>query len=263
MSRASINSGYVNQIALENIARITSRIKKQITDLLNISLNDYVLDIGCGLGVETISIAQQVKDQGLVIGIDYDTHMLNIAQHCLTNAGLSENIKFIPANTNFLPFASNSFDACRCERVFQHLTNDDQAFQEIVRVTKPGGRIVIADSDWASLSIDTVDTKLERRIVQGIAELLNNGYAGRRLARLFIGNGLVDLAVEAHPIIWRDYKSFCATCLSMSNIDNSLVKANVATKADIKEFRKNLQFNDKQDVFFATGTIIMVSGKKP
>jgi hypothetical protein len=56
----------------------------------------------------------------------------------------------------------------------------------MARVTKPGGWVVVWDADWGTLSINTPEVELERRLVRVHAEReLNNGYAGRQLYELF------------------------------------------------------------------------------
>ena len=56
-----------------------------------------------------------------------------------------------------LPFRDASVDAVRCERVFQHLPDPEAAVAEMVRVLRPGGRVVLMDSDWGTGIVHPVD----------------------------------------------------------------------------------------------------------
>jgi ubiquinone/menaquinone biosynthesis C-methylase UbiE len=85
-----------------------------------------------------------------------------------------------------LPFETDYFDSCRSERLFQHLSNPAQALSEMTRVTKSGGWVVVLDTDWGSLSTNSDETDIERRLARFMAEsFLQNGYSGRKLYRLF------------------------------------------------------------------------------
>lgn len=83
--------------------------------------------------------------------------------------------------------------------MFQHIAEPLAVLAELIRVTRPGGWIVLIHTDWASLSIDTQAVELERRIRHFVLDqVLSNGYAGRQLYRLMRQIGLQDVTVEAY-----------------------------------------------------------------
>ena len=76
----------------------------------------------------------------------------------------------------------------------------------MTRVTKPGRPVVILDTDWGTGSIDTSESKVERRITRILAErLLNNGYVGRQLYRLCKQQGLRNIEVDLFPNVATQY----------------------------------------------------------
>ena len=110
------------------------------------------------------------------------------------------------ADATELPFDSNYFDACRSERVFPHLIDPAKALSEMARVAKPGGWIVVFDPDAGSVSMDADDIESERRLVRVFAEhMINNGYVGRRLYRLFKEQGLEDVTAQVCGFHCTDY----------------------------------------------------------
>jgi SAM-dependent methyltransferase len=101
-------------------------------------------------------------------------------------------------------FPTAHFDAAYSERVFQHLDNPRRALAELARVTRPGGRIVVVDTDWGMHAVHGADPSLTRRVVTCWADQTPNGWSGRRLPALLADAGLTDSIVAADTIICTD-----------------------------------------------------------
>jgi ubiquinone/menaquinone biosynthesis C-methylase UbiE len=69
--------------------------------------------------------------------------------------------------------------------VLEHLPDAGRALTEMVRVTRPRGRIVVFDIDWDTLIIDHPDRETTRTIVRSYSDSIRNGWIGRQLPRLF------------------------------------------------------------------------------
>lgn len=106
--------------------------------------NESVLDIGCGAGVDTIIAASLAGPAGQVTGIDLVPAMLARARE---NARLAraDNVTFLEATAEQLPFRDNSFDAVISNGVFNLVVDKAKALAEVYRVLKPGGRFLLAD----------------------------------------------------------------------------------------------------------------------
>lgn len=142
------NPGYLDAQTMDRLALLTQELKQRITGLLRLGPGHRVLDVGCGPGTDTIPMSEQVGDSGTVIGVDYDKRMITEADSRAKKAKFPERLRHEVADGSFLPFDSDTFDACRSERLLQHVIDGEAVVKEIVRVTKPSGRIVIADTDW-------------------------------------------------------------------------------------------------------------------
>jgi len=222
-----------------------------------------VLDVGCGPGTDTIPLAEQVRPSGQIIGVDCDAKMIAEAEQRAREAGVNSWVIHTCADAIELPFESDCFDACRSERLFEHLPDPAKALSEIFRVTKSDGWIVVLDSDWGSLSIDTSEIETERRLVRFFTEhIMNNGYSGRQLYRLFKQHGLVDMSTQMCGVTFRDYL-FARQILLMDRSESGALAEGVITVQDLEQLHDSWEHANSAGDFFASMSMILVSGRKP
>jgi ubiquinone/menaquinone biosynthesis C-methylase UbiE len=100
---------------------------------------ESVLDLACGAGVVTARLAQ---DAGDVVGVDLTPEMLRRAQAlCAT----LPNVRLELADIGALPFEDARFDAAVCRLVLHHCDDPGRVLDEMLRVVRPGGRVVVGD----------------------------------------------------------------------------------------------------------------------
>ena len=147
-----------------------------------------VLDVGCGTGLDALALS--------ATGVDRSRAMCDRAR--------SRGADVAVADATMLPFAEASFAGVRADRVFQHLEDPEAGLAELVRVTRPGGRVVIADPDQDTLLIaipgapDALVAEL-RRLRRDVG--YKHGTLARRLPLLFADAGMRDITVDAFPLL--------------------------------------------------------------
>jgi ubiquinone/menaquinone biosynthesis C-methylase UbiE len=104
--------------------------------------SDVSLDVACGPGSVVVTFAARV---GQAVGLDATEAMLDEARKLAGAKGVT-NVKWHQGDAYALPFADASFDIVSCRYAFHHMQEPARALAEMVRVCRPGGRIVVCDA---------------------------------------------------------------------------------------------------------------------
>jgi len=100
------------------------------------------LDIGTGTGDLAIAVARAGDPSAHVVGVDFTPEMLSVGQQKVTRLGLADRIELVRGDGERLAFADDSFDACCSAFVVRNLADLHQGLGEMLRVLRPGGRMV-------------------------------------------------------------------------------------------------------------------------
>jgi ubiquinone/menaquinone biosynthesis C-methylase UbiE len=103
---------------------------------------DASLDVACGPGSVVVAFAARVRQAA---GLDATEAMLEEARGPAARVGVG-NVAWHRGDAYALPFADGAFDIVSCRLAFHHLQEPARAFAEMVRVARPGGRIVLCDA---------------------------------------------------------------------------------------------------------------------
>jgi ubiquinone/menaquinone biosynthesis C-methylase UbiE len=199
VDRAANAEQLVHYLTAVSSLEMVKRYKRTTYDLLSVRRGEHVLDVGCGAGDDARALAQLVGREGRVVGLDFSQTMITEAER--KAVGLGDSLEFRQGDAQQLPFPDFTFDACRVDRVLQHLDAPERAIAEMTRVLKAGGRVVAAEPDWDTIVIDVADRALARKIIHHKCDSVRQGWIGRRLKNLFFAAGLTDIAVETHTLV--------------------------------------------------------------
>jgi ubiquinone/menaquinone biosynthesis C-methylase UbiE len=227
---------------------------------MDLKPGDRALDVGCGAGDDARALARLVAPRGSVVGVDLSEKMVEEARR--RSDGLGLPIEFRTGEAHRLDFGDATIDAARADRVFQHLADPERALAELIRVTRPGGRIVVCDPDWGSLLVDGPDRTTTRAVLAEIAAGIPNAWMGRELYGLFRRAGLTEVAVVAGVATVTDY----AKADRLLHIGEGLTKARNAgtvTAEAADAWARGLEEAAAAGRFFSALTAFVVAGRRP
>jgi ubiquinone/menaquinone biosynthesis C-methylase UbiE len=118
---------------------------RMVIELAKVKPGDSVLDVGCGSGSLTLTAQSFVGAGGKVHGIDASPEMIDVARKKASRRRL--RVEFDLGLIEQLSFAASTFDVVISRLAIHHLPDDlkRKGFAEMLRVLKPGGRLLIAD----------------------------------------------------------------------------------------------------------------------
>lgn len=107
--------------------------------------SQQILDIACGTGDFSIAIAECANKSSKIEGIDISEGMLEVMRAKLSERGLDDRVSARLGDSEDLPYGEDSFDRVTIAFGIRNFEHREKALKEILRVLKPGGRLVILE----------------------------------------------------------------------------------------------------------------------
>jgi arsenite methyltransferase len=168
---------------------------------LRASAGESILDLGSGPGFLACELAQEVGATGRIVAVDISSDMNSIASKRIAAAGLGGRVEILEGDATALAFADATFDAAGSMQVIEYLAEPDAALHQLFRVLRPGGRLVIIDTDWDSLVWAATDRRRAARIAAAWNEHLPDPYLPRSLAPRLRAAGFEVKEIRIVPIL--------------------------------------------------------------
>ena len=161
-----------------------------IPKIADLKLGEFVLDLGSGYGNDVFEAANLVGEKGKVIGVDFAEERIKAARHRACELGL-KNVDFKLGEIEDLPIESSSVDVVISNCVINLVPEKDKIMKEIVRVLKPGGRVVIADE----IAIKPLSDKVKNDPLKWCA-CISGAITAEENACLMKEEGLINIDIK-------------------------------------------------------------------
>jgi len=180
-------------LRLERQASFIAEAENRLLTTLGLPVSGRMLDLGCGPGAAAARIRAGRPDLDIV-GLDRDAALLGLAQ---------SRLRVLQADAEELPFPSSSFDAVHVRLLLRHMARPAAVLAEVHRVLRPGGRLILGDSDDGALVLHPFPDEIARALAAKHESARRRGadpFIGRRLAALVHAAGFTALTVRTEAI---------------------------------------------------------------
>jgi SAM-dependent methyltransferase len=162
---------------------------------------DRVLEAGCGVGAQTVTLARR-SPRAKLVSVDLSAPSLRAAARRAREGGC-HNVAFARADLFSLPFEDGSFDHVFVCFVLEHLARPPAVLGELTRVLRPGGTLTVIEGDHGSAYFHP-DSAAAREAIQCLVDLQarggGNALIGRSLYPLLVAAGLAEVRVSPRMV---------------------------------------------------------------
>lgn len=149
---------------------------------LALQAGERVVDVGSGPGLLAAEMAAQVGLAGHVIGLDLSDSMLALSAERRADSATGKCLSFLKADAARLPFADGMLDVGVSTQVYEYVPDVPAALAELYRVLRPGGRVLILDTDWDSIVWAAGDQGRMQRMLEAWVDRFADPHLPRSLS---------------------------------------------------------------------------------
>jgi arsenite methyltransferase len=202
MSQLVFDEDMARQLDAIYRTRDVLRRRQLVRDALDATPGERILDIGCGPGFYAVELLEQVGAEGSVVGVDNSPQMLAMAaRRCQGH----DNVSFHEADATSLPVEDESFDAALCVQVLEYVPGATAALAEVHRALRPGGRLVVWDVDWATVSLHSSDPGRTERVLRAFDRHLAHPSLPQTLTARLRSVGFGEIGVQGHAFATNEF----------------------------------------------------------
>lgn len=220
--------------------------RDRVLEFLDPRPGERVLDVGSGPGFLLAAIADRVGPQGRVHGLDPAPAMHAIAAEVI---GARASVQLDDGAAEHLPYEAGAFDGAVSTQVYEYVMDLPAAFAELYRVVRPGGRVVVLDTDWDSVVWHAADPERHRRVMAAWDGHLVHPHLPRTLPGLLRRAGFRVTGRHLVPIFNPEYDPETYSALTIDTIAAYVTGRGGLTRADTDAWAADLRGRGENYLF--------------
>ena len=244
-------SQYSDQIQINNFLK----------DVINPKDGENILEVGSGSGVLCRIMAKNLSPNGHITGIDISSEIIKLSSTLVQDTNYKDLITFETGTASQMEYPDSSYDCVFAARLFLYLENPAEIVREIIRVTKPKGRIVLMDWDFETLVVDHPNRELTRKIFHWRNDNKDgNNWSGRQLFRLLKSGGLNSIKIFPIVSIVTDEEN--SLTQSLWHAASGALENGIISREEYDSWIYILKSRINNQEFFASIVYFIVRGDK-
>jgi len=234
-------------------------VKEESFRILADTNPSLVLDAGCGVGTDLVALASHLPAGCDIVGIDASESLL--ARAAERTKGIQGQCSLVRGDLAAVPCRAEVFDACRIDRVLQHIREPETVIRELARVLRPGGVLVTFDNDWDTFSISLGDQEIAARIRRAWHDSFASGRVGKDLSSLFEACGIAAVRAEPCELVLTDLAT-AKRVFDLPDLLERMVRAGDLAPGETAVIWEELIRTERKGGFRAGYTGYLVRGTK-
>ncbi len=203
---------------------------------------------------------EEVGPSGSVVGVDSSPAMLELAARRCRG---QEGVELRSGEAVSLPVDDASFDAALCVQVLEYVADPTVALAEMHRALRPGGRVVVWDVDWATVSLYAPDPALTQRVLRAWDQHLTHPSLPHTLAPRLRSVGFEDVRMQAHPFTTCEFDPETYGAAMLPFIATFVVGHDEITEAEAQAWLSEQQQLGARGEFYFAITQLCFTATKP
>jgi ubiquinone/menaquinone biosynthesis C-methylase UbiE len=224
--------------------------REAVRRVLAAAAGEWILDLGSGPGLLACELAAEVGRGGRVTAVDISAEMNLIASRRIEAAGLAGQIDVVRGDARSLAFPDARFDAAVSTQVLEYLEDVDAALRELRRVVRPGGRLILLDTDWDTLIWFSDDRPRTERVLEVWSNHATQNDLPRTLAHRLRACGFAVSAVTVVPLLNLSYNDGTYSHNLAALIADFVRRSGAITDSEVQDWLDELSSLDRDGRYF-------------
>lgn len=236
--------------------------RRRLREIIAARPGESGLDVGCGVAYLACELAKEVTPGGRIAAIDNSRDAVDASKVRIANGELNGLVDVRGGDAAHLDFPDNAFDFIVGAQVYCYVPDISQALREAARVLRPGGRLVILDTDWDMWTWASADPALTRRMIAARASVqFAHAHLPRELPRMIQAAALRLVDTHAFSIIESRYDAGSFGAGTIASTRDAALKHGIAP-ADVARWVEDMESRRSEgEWFFCLNRFVFVATK--